>query len=142
MLILQFCVLVDNPVKFRLCGDNIDKGIKQRHMRVDVVKPDSIHYFHSYAVADRVDVSKFSEHIIPTQQTDPRQVALSLLPSPEDDAAIRNSISVLISLVLFTNLPFFKLTFDGVVTWHIQHEFYEDMSTKSDVVSVFHFIIY
>ena len=65
---------------------------------------------------------------------------LLLLPGSEDDAAIRHNISILISRVLFANLSFFKLSFDGVVKWHIQHEFYEEMSAKSDVVSMFNFV--
>ena len=37
---------------YHLCGDNLDKGIKQRYMRIDNEKPASIHYFHSFAVAN------------------------------------------------------------------------------------------
>ena len=39
---------------YHLCSDNLDKCIKQQYMIVGCKKPDSIHYFHSYAVADRV----------------------------------------------------------------------------------------
>lgn len=105
-------------------------------MRVGVDKPDSIHYFHSYAVADRVDFSSLSENVIPTHQRDKKQVALSLLPSPEDDAALRDSIIILISRILFENLQFFKVAFEGVVEWHIKHEYYKEMSKKSIVVSL------
>ena len=42
-------------------------------------------------------------------------------------------ICTLLSCVLYKNLPFFNLSFDGVVEWHIKHEFYDEMSTKSDV---------
>ena len=114
----------------------MDKTIKQRHMRVTTRKPESVHYFQSYAVADRIDFSHLSNSIIPTQQTDPKQVAISLLPSPEDDLAIRDNICMLMSRVLFDNVAFFKLCFEGVIDWHIEHEYYKEMSTKSDVVSL------
>lgn len=100
-------------------------------------KLESIHYFQSYAVADRVDFSHLSKSVIPTQQSDPKQVAISLLPSPEDDLAIRENICVLMSRVLFDNVAFFNLSFDGVIDWHIMHEYYKEMSAKSDVVSIF-----
>ena len=46
---------------YRLCGDNIDKTVKPRYMRSDTHKTESIHYFHSYAAANRVDFSDLSE---------------------------------------------------------------------------------
>ena len=113
---------------FRLCEDN---GVKQRHMRAGKANMDSIHYFHSYAVSDRIDFSHLSEEVIPTRQKDPQQIALSLLPSAEDDAEICDNISVMISLVLYNGLAFFKHSFDGVVNWHIQHGYFEQMSRKS-----------
>ena len=32
-------------------------------------------------------------------------------------------------------MEFFKHSFDPVIDWHIKHEFYDEMSTKSTVVS-------
>ena len=101
-------------------------------MKVSDNKPDTIHYFHSYAVADRIDFSNLSDQIIPTQQRDAKQVAASLLPTPDDDVAVRDNIHVLMSRILCENMGFFKLSFEGVVDWHIKHE----MSTKSTVVSI------
>ena len=54
---------------------------------------------------------------------------------------MRMNICVLISRVLFKSLPFFILSLDGVVEWHIKHDFYDEMSTKSDVVGVHGFIV-
>ncbi len=99
-------------------------------MRVGTSKPESIHYFHSYAVADRIDFTTLSDQVIPTLQRNAKQVALSLLPTPEDDLAIRENI---ISTILYENI---NLCFDGVVDWHIKHQFYDEMSTKSKVVSI------
>ena len=124
-----------HPTLYHICGDNVDEGIKPRYMRVGVNKPKDIHYFHSCAVADRIDFTSLSDEIIPTHQRDVNQLALSLIPSPEDDVVLRDNIMTLISRILFENLDFFNLTFDGVVDWHIKHEYYKEMSTKSVVVS-------
>ena len=125
---------------YRLCGDNIDKGIKQRYMRVGKQGLDAIHYFHSYAVSNRVDSTGMGERVIPTGQKDQHQIALSLLPSADDDDVIRNIISILLSRFLVKSVAFFKMSSDGVVNWHIKHQFYEEMSKKSDVVSIDHAI--
>ena len=61
---------------------------------------------------------------------------MSLLPSPEDDVALRNNFSTLVSRILFGNMDFCKISFDGVVDWHIKHEYLEQMSRKSAVVSL------
>ena len=42
---------------FRICGDNIDKSCKTRFMRMDR-RNQSLHYFHSYGVQNRIDVSQ------------------------------------------------------------------------------------
>ena len=120
----------------RLCGNSVDKTIKQQYMRVTIRKPESIHYFQSYAVANRINFGHLSNSVIPTQQSDPKQVAISLLPSPEDDLAIHENICVLMSRVVFRNVAFFIISFDGVIDWHIKHAHYKEMSTKSDVVCI------
>lgn len=120
---------------YQLCGDNIDKSVKQSHMRTDIKAPQSIHYFHYYAVADRIGFSGLSDQIIQTQQRDPAKSALSLLPTEEDDSSLRNNICVLMSRIAYENMDFFKASFDGVIDWHLNHEFSEEMSTKSVVVN-------
>ena len=117
---------------YRLCGDNIDKTVKQHSMRSDAYKTGSIHYFHSYAVADRIDFSSLPETTPPLPSVDVLQLATSLLPMMWPCA----KILPLVSRILFGSIDFFKLTFDDVVEWHIKHEFYEQMSRKSDVVSI------
>ena len=90
-----------------MCGDNIDFTVKQRYMRIGNNKPDSIHYFHLFAVADRIDCSNLHDQIIATQQTDPSEIAASLLPTPEDDTALRDNICVLMSRILCDHVEFF-----------------------------------
>ena len=47
---------------YKLVGDNIDKNVKPREMRSDH-QTRSLHYFHTYAVRDRVDMSSYSDDI-------------------------------------------------------------------------------
>ena len=128
--------IIGNSTLYHLCGDNIDFTVKQRYMRIGNSKPDPIHYFHLFAVADRIDCSNLPDQIIATQQTDPSQIAASLLPTPEDDIALRDNICGLMSRILCDHVEFFKMSFEDVVEKHIKHEYYEEMSMKSIVVSV------
>ena len=121
-------------ILYRLCGDNVDKTIKHRYMRINIHEGSiSLHYFHAYAVADRIDFSKLSD--TPPMSLGTEAQAFMILPSLEDDSDLEENFKILIARVLCENLPFFKETFDGVVTWHIKHCYYEEMSKKSDIVS-------
>lgn len=121
---------------YRLCGDNIDKNVRTRHMRLES-RNQSLHYFHLYAVENRVDFVSLSDEMPSNSHiTDFRSVAKSLLPTLDDDKALKRNLSTLVSRALCTHLDFFKLSFDGQVKWHIQHRFYEEMSSKSVVVSM------
>ncbi len=122
------------PTFYRLCGDNIDKTVRHRYIRTDS-QAASFHYFHSYAAADRVDFSQLPSEVPSAVNLSNCAQALLLLPSLEDEEALRKNFKVLISRVLCDFLPFFRATFDGIVTWHIQHPYYDEMSKKSDTVS-------
>lgn len=119
---------------FRLCGDNLDKSIRRRHLRSDK-RNQSLHYFHAYAVENRIDVSGLSE-VCPniSEITDIKCAAESILPQSRDDMIIKENITVLVSRVLYQYFNFFKLSFDGVIQWHIKHKNYTEMSCKSVVV--------
>ena len=54
-------------------------------MRVGKQGLDAIHYFHSYAVSNRVDSTGMDERLNQSGQKDQHQIALSLLPSADDD---------------------------------------------------------
>ena len=119
---------------FRICGDNIDKTVRRRYMRTDK-KNSSLHYFHSYAVLNRIDASSLSDEIPDLHQLDKKVVTRTMLPSESDDKAIRENITKLVSRVLVEHLAFFRFSFVDVVEWHIEHQFYGEMSKKSVVVS-------
>ena len=50
-------VVPSSTYTFKLCGDNIDKTVKARYMNSDEGFNRSLHYFHSYAVLDRIYLS-------------------------------------------------------------------------------------
>ena len=45
---------------FKIVGDNIDKNICPSHQRLDH-QTQSLHYFHLFAVCDRIDLSAYSD---------------------------------------------------------------------------------
>lgn len=45
---------------FKIVGDNIDKNFRRTFQRVDY-QTVSQHYFHSFAMKDRIDLSHFSD---------------------------------------------------------------------------------
>ena len=96
----------------------------------------SLHYLHSYAVQNRVDASNLSDSPVDMSTFTPKGIAITIIPSLDDDRILRENIAVLISRVLVTHLNFFSFSFNDVVDWHIEHQFSSQMSQKSTVVSV------
>ena len=116
---------------FKIVGDNIDKEVKPRDMRSDY-QAHSLHYFHSYAVHDRVNMDRFDDTVC---APDMSAVSLELLlPSKQDIADIFCNMSILIARILKKYMPFFKQFGNGVER-HIMHQYSEEMSRKSSVVS-------
>lgn len=117
---------------YKLVGDNIDKNIRPREMRSDH-QTKSLHYFHTYGVRDRVDISEFSNR---TPIPDVPTINLtSLLPSSADEEAILKNFSILAARTLKKYISFFSKFGQGLER-HIKHEFSVEMGKKSDVVSV------
>ena len=119
---------------FKLVGDNIDKSVKARHMRLDGSRNQSLHCFNSFAVLDRIDFSFLPDTLLHTCFNSPDKMALAILPSKEDDEMLRQHFTTLVSHIICTHIPFFKFAFEDVVEWHIVHRYYKEMSTKSQVV--------
>ena len=122
-------------LSYKLVGDNIDKSVKARYMRLGTHHVNqSLHYFHYFAVLNRIDFSSFPDVHPQTCLNSPKQIAHSLLPSAGDDAKLRQLFVTHVSRILCTNIPFFKNTFGDIVEWHIEHQYYSEMSRKSHVV--------
>ena len=93
----------------------------------------SLHYFNSFALQNRVDFSVLSNTRPGLSSS--RHVTSSLLPSVEDDGALRANFITLVSRILVVHMPFFQFSFENVVDWHIKHKYYNEMCSKSVVVS-------
>lgn len=96
---------------------------------------ESLHFFHSYAVKDRVNLSNFSDNP-PSNTPKPEDVISTVLPTEEDDAIIHDEFSILVARILCSHITYFKDTFADIVDRHIQHKYSQEMSQKSEVVSI------
>lgn len=120
---------------YSLMGDNLDTNVKSRYRRIDGHHGESLHYFHSLAIKDRI--SQLSELEIAPYHiclNSPTTMASELLPSVNNDLSLMNVMVTIVSRVLTTYLPYFAFSCTDIVTWHIEHEYYKEMSTKSNVV--------
>ena len=116
---------------YKLVGDNIDKNVHPREMRSDH-QTHSLHYFHAYAVLDRVDMSGFSTDV---QIPDTSEINLRhLLPTGSDESTMRDNFTIIASRILAKYMPFFT-KMCKMQTRHIPHEFSSEMAHKSEVVS-------
>ena len=60
-------------------------------------------------MADRINFSSLPETTPPLPPVDVHQLAASLLPSPDDDVALRKNIATLVSRIVFGNINFFQV---------------------------------
>ena len=119
---------------YKIVGDNLDKSVKARYMH-DGAGNQSLHYFHYFAVKNRVNLSNLPDVHPQTCMPSPELKAVIMLPSAEDDKDLCRLFAVHVSRVLATHIPYFKYAFDDVVEWHIKHKYYSEMSLASEVVS-------
>ena len=75
---------------FKLVGDNIDKNFRRRFQRVEY-QTRSFHYFHSYAVLDRVNYSS-----LPDIQRDEIRVH-ELTPNEADVQEMKETLIILVT---------------------------------------------
>eukprot|EP00731_Ephydatia_muelleri_P010119 Em0005g705a len=115
---------------FRIVGDNIDKTVRPRDMRHNH-QSTSLHYFHSYAVKDRVDVSDLSPEV---PLVTSKEIDVNLfLPSPEDCQSLEANFCTLMMRILVKHIPGIS-HLSSVVLQHIPHPYSVAMSKKSEVV--------
>jgi hypothetical protein len=88
---------------FKLVGDNLDKNFRRSYQRVDC-QTISHHYFHTYAVKDRVDLSHFSD----LPKNDVIDIT-QLLPTEQDNVQIKKEYSILISRFIYIYLFSYSL---------------------------------
>ena len=76
---------------FKLVGDNIDKNLRPSFQRLNK-QTISLHYFHTYAVADRIDFSTLSDVVPENITIDPS----TFLPNHADLEALHQEFQILI----------------------------------------------
>lgn len=97
---------------FKVIGDNLDSTVRPRYMRkFGGFKTQSLHLFHAYAVQDRIDISNFCDIPLPTCLNSPENLAISLLPTKEDDDITKKNFTCLFSRILVESCPFFETMF-------------------------------
>ena len=89
-------------------------------------------FFHTYAVRDRIDLSGFSESCEKAEVF----IADKLLPSQNDKKEIIENYTQLFIRVLMKHIPYFKKLGKGMAR-HITHEYYAEMSQRSEVIRMF-----
>ena len=120
---------------FSTMGDNLDTTIKRRYMRTDSHIEGSLHYFHVLAVKDRVeDFGQLAITPYCTCFNNPEKMAIQLLPTKEQDATLKENLIMIVAQKLATYMPFLQFACSDVTTWHKEHKYYKEMSSKSDVV--------
>ena len=107
--------------------DNIDKYVKPRDMTIDA-QASTLHYFNMYAVCDRLDASQLPDN--PTLPDVSTIKVEQILPTDHSNFAI------LVCCVLKKHMPFFT-KFGLGIERHNRHIYSEEMSRKSEVVSIY-----
>ena len=77
---------------YKFVGDNIDKSVKPSFQRAEL-RGHSLHYFHGYALRDRVDFSQLSD-VKPSREDPDAEV---LLPSIQDVKMYKEELETLIA---------------------------------------------
>lgn len=90
----------------------------------------SLHFYHAYAVKDRIDTS----HLPECHLSQPSLTYNDFIPSDEDYASLKSDFTVLVTRILCQHMNFFKAKFSGSVTWNIPHIYSKEMRMKSEVV--------
>lgn len=114
-----------------IVGDNFDKSVIPRHMTMEHQRK-SLHYFHSYAVLNRIDFSGLSSSKPVGDISD--LTLSSYLPDAADCAKLCENYSVILARVIVEELSYFRVFRDCVVD-HIKHKYSSQMKEKSVVVS-------
>ena len=118
--------------KYILVGDNVDKNVRPRFMRVDR-QVQSIHAWHQYASLHRFDLQSVSDSLT-SHLKDIKAVGVNeFLPSAADTVSICSNYIVLVSRILVEKLHFLH-EYADCVPKHISHALTPEMSQKSTVI--------
>ena len=94
-----------------------------------------LHYFHHIAIADRIDVSNLSI-TPPAPPTMPhKKCATSLLPSTDDDKALKQNMTTLVSRIIVDHVESLQFAFSDVVDWHMDQSYQAEMSEVVRIIT-------
>ena len=128
---------VINPTTYSLMIDNLDTNIKPHFKRIGSDIEQSLHYVHFLAIKDRISqFNQLSTAPYHTCMNSTEKMALQLLPSIESDRELKNNIIMNVARVVVAYIPYFQFSCSDIVDWHKEHQYYKEMSTKSDVVHI------
>ena len=117
---------------YKLVGDNIDKNIRPRDVRINS-QTVSLHYYHSYALRDRIDLTSLEDS---PSLPDMEGIRLeNFLPTLQDEETIKGNFQHLIARVLIRDVKYFEKYWKNCIDKHIDHEYSHEMSQRSEVVS-------
>eukprot|EP00731_Ephydatia_muelleri_P018431 Em0011g471a len=114
---------------FRVVGDNVDKNVKPRDMRLNS-QTTSLHYFHTYAVKDRICFSHLS--------TDPIEIIQDSInfemfyPTVGDNTQLVSNLETLVARMFVQRIPGLQ-SLSAEATPHIKHLYSKQMALKSEV---------
>lgn len=114
---------------FIVVGDNFDKNIKARDVRLDHQNR-SVHNFQSYSSLNRVDISSASR----SSDININKIPVSsFLPSISDCSALKQNYAILMARIVVDEIPHFH-KIKECVPKHIIHQHSEEMTKKSKTV--------
>lgn len=116
-----------------MVGDNIDHEVHAR-IQYSENQNKSIHWTHQYAIRDSV-VDPYLDNSQPIKKVSEMQLT-ELLPTPDVQARLKNTLKVIVSRIITQYLPAFK-ALQNVVVHHIPHSYSKEASQKSDIVSLY-----
>ena len=114
---------------FKLVGDNIDKAVQPRE-EVGHDHTRMLNYFHSYAVQDRLDMSKYQD--LPSLPNLEDANVEDVLPTQADCKTIKKNFVTLTAKVIRCHMPYFKMQL-GLIK-PVSCKYAEEMSKVSHVV--------
>ena len=88
-------------------------------------------HVHAYAVKDRVDYSAFASSREPGME----QNLYSILPNDDDYESLKKRFVIYVTRIIVEHIKFFQPDFHHLAQRHIPHQFSEEMSIQSEVVS-------
>jgi len=135
-----------------IVGDNIDKNVRPSYQRHDRTTR-SLHYFHSYALMNRVNTTQLSDDRpssidISPDNFLPSSVDAEKLLSEFEVLVARYCMVILLSVTLILNINLCRILVQSMdqfkdqqslVTWHIPSAYSKEMSCKSEVVCLLTF---